>query len=461
MLTKQKRYILYSLVFSIIAFSLVALVLISRISSGSIILPGEESYAHLSQADAIRSDTSSSHLMYDILLSWVLKLLPLNIVIWLLPCLLLLATFVLFGVLLTYTPADSNTMLYSFSLLTMSPAILLMYIGFSAHSLTIFLTFLVAYLFLRKSSWYFAVIPILFFADMIIGFLMLLALLFFESLRSRKSQVISITLLAIGLFFASGFFPSLSFYSLSSFFTFKANTIFSFFGGDYGFSLTTLFLGLYGLILSKDSFTITKRQSIILLLLLLSLFYAPLRILSLFVLSYYGAVAFKHLLLRKWSVTNLKNITLLLIICILIFSTSTTLKETASQKPSMYEIEGLELISTIVSQSPSMSNAMILSHPDYSDHISYYANLPTYSSSRSQVIDILSSRQYSFVKKNLQDNDIAFIVIDRSLQRDNLFQRDEQGILFVLQNNRIFKKVYQHADYTIYYYSEWNLDDSS
>lgn len=447
-------------VFVLVAAALVAIVLSSRATDGQIIPPGEETYTHLNEVKDIQEGNVTSYLFYDLILSLLLGCMSLSTAMIVIPGTLLLITIFLFSEILRMEGAKPRHMTYALTLIVLSPSILMMYLGFSAYALTVMLVMLIAYLYTRQSFWYAAVIPFLFFADRITGLLVIVLLVILESRKKRTREAIGMIMIALGLFILSGFLPALTLHSLAPFFSIQGNEIFSFFGGAYGYPFIVLFLGILGMILPKSSFSNPRYQSLTMLLLILSLFYDPMRILSMFILVYYGAIAFDNFMKQEWTVASLKHLTLLLIICILFFSTSTTLKDAISDSPQPHEVEGTELVSRIVEKNPSLERTTVLTNPSYNDHVAYYTGLDAIRDPTTAYA-VLASQKYSYVKEVLQDNKVSFIILDTSKKEGRLWQRSEQGILFVLQNNRLFKKIYTQGEYAIYYYTEWNEEQAT
>ncbi|MFP4119319.1 MAG: hypothetical protein ACLFTH_04660 [Candidatus Woesearchaeota archaeon] len=455
----NRNHLLKTGLFILLAIAFLSIIIVSRTEGGVIIPPGEETYEHLNSAREITAETATSYLFYDIFLSWILNIMSISTAMVVIPGILLIITIILFAELLRKEKVADDHITYALALLVFSPAILLMYVGFSTYAFTITLAMATAYLYSRKSSWYLAIIPFLFLADKITGLLVIILLIILEGVRKRKKPAVAVSMTAIALLLLSGFFPALSFHSLAPFFSIQGNEIFSFFGGVYGYPFILIFLGILGMIVSKQSFAVSRRQSVAFIFLALSLFYDPLRLLSMFILAYYGGIAFKHFTTRDWTVTFLKHLTILLIICILIFSTSTTLKETINASPKPYEVEATRLLATIAEKNPQLADTKVLAHPEYTEHVTFYSGFDTLSDDR-LVFNILSSQQYSYVKEQLQENEVSFIIIDRSRKAGNLWQRPDQGLLFVLQNNRLFKKIYQYGDYVVYYYTEWGGEET-
>lgn len=456
----NRKNVLKIIFFICLAVAFLSLILFSRTSDGMMIPPGEETYEHLNSAKAVSEDGASSHLFYDVVLAWLLDIMSLSTAMIVVPGVFLIVTLILFSQLLRHEDVDGEHITYALALIILSPAFLMMYVGFSAYALTLTLVMAIAYLYVRRSSWYIAILPFLFLADRITGMLAIVLLVIFEADRKRTRQAIGISMTAIVLLLISGFLPGLSLHSLAPFFSIQVNELLSFFGGTYGYSFILLFLGILGMTIPKTTFSVSWKNSVAVLLLILSLFYDPLRILSMFVLVYYGAVMLKHFVTREWKVGFLRYLTIILLLCILVFSTSTTLNETIRDSPKPYEVEAAELIDETVGMNPELQSSHILAHPSYSDHVEFYTGLEALDDEYS-AYDILTSQQYEHVKRQLQQNRISFIVIDKSRKEDNLWQRPEQGILFVLQNNRLFKKIYQQDEYEVYSYTEWDGETNS
>ncbi|MGM5479857.1 MAG: hypothetical protein ACQESC_00170 [Nanobdellota archaeon] len=452
----NRKYILIVGMFILLGLSVIAIILLLRTHQGAIIAPGQETFSHLNSAREITSDTATSYLFYDVILGWLLSICSVSTAMIIFPTLLFIVTMILFTEILRLEKVSNELILYTVGFLILSPAIMLMYVGFTAYALTLLLSVLIMYLYVRKSSWYFAVVPFLFFVDKIVGLIAIVLLFLLENVRGdRKKQLVGLGVTTIILLLLSGFFPSLSLASFTRFFSIQPNTLFSFFGGTFGFPFILLFLGIVGMLISKQSFSITRRQSLIFVFLILSLFYTPLRLISMLILAYYSAIAFKFLLSRKWGVWFLKSLTLILIVCILVFSTSTTFKETINKNPRSYEVIASETIASFVDITPSLQESYILTHPSYDEYVEFYSSLEVFPDEQKSYT-ILSSQKFSFVEQELQDNKISFIIVDTSRKKGNLWQRSDQGILFVFQNTRLFKKVFEHGDYAVYYYTQWD-----
>lgn len=227
--------------------------------------------------------------------------------------------------------------------------------------------------------------------------------------------------------------------------TFSVNNIFGFFGGRFGYTLFSLVLGIGGLYISRNKFSVYNR-GLLLMVFLLSLFYIPLRIVVVPILVYFSLIALKKLFEDNWVMSLLKPLTLILFVCILLFSTVTFISEDINRDPSNIEIESL-LFLREATVGLNESKAGIIQYGERDYFVKYFTPL--------RVVDsynqLVSMRDYNALSLFLKKEQVALLYLDKSdLQED-------EGLLFILNHNDRFILLFENEKYLIYYFREWSI----
>ena len=171
---------------------------------------------------------------------------------------------------------------------------------------------------------------------------------------------------------------------------------------------------------------------------------------ALFFLGIFAGFGFYRILIGKWKLELLKDLTIVLILCGLLFSTLSYLKSARDIKfdPTMSEaLQGIE---------KNVENGTILSYPGYGFAIEYYTENPV-------VADYLSSQKAInlsdtlFRLRNLDEferlaeqNNIKYIVITPEMNQGLVWDREDQGLLFLLKNSESFNSVFDKNGYEVW-----------
>jgi hypothetical protein len=155
---------------------------------------------------------------------------------------------------------------------------------------------------------------------------------------------------------------------------------------------------------------------------------------------------------RKWEVGLLKNITLLILLCGLLFSSISYAKRVSVMEPDSSMVTSLQWLSVL-------PEGKVFSYPGYSDFISYYgrkgALVPTEPRPDTayllNVTDrIFYSRSLLETSELLGEQNISYILIDSNMKQGLVWSREDQGLLFLLGNNETFRQIYWHDNTEIW-----------
>lgn len=411
--------------FAIILLAAVLLLMsipIARVTNNSPAISGSSHYDTLNHA--------------PLLLDYLLQHVPHIILSISVPLILAIGSLIFFTMIIRKYVQETNQIYYALVILILTPTFINIHLGLHIYQFILFFGLLFAYLYLIKSKWFYVPLALMYLVDPLLGLAITFGLIITSFIDSKKEESIILGVFLLAMVFLSTTLFGISF-SLSQI-GLKWGTLFSFFNADYGYSLFLLVLGLGGL------FFVSKRN-IPLIIVTLSLFYEPLRILGVALLSYYAAISFHRLETREWTISFIKTLTLVLFVCILLFSSSTYIKERIQESPHENHVDALLFLNEV------QGGSKVLSSKELSSFITFMTGQEVISSP-----NYFYSQNYNFISEEFKKNDIGYILIDSNMKGDDgIWTHDEQGLLFLLKYNDNFRKVYENDEVEIYYYQEW------
>ena len=286
--------------------------------------------------------------------------------------------------------------------------------------------------------------------------LIIVLIIFYEKYKS-VSMIVPLS----GLFIFTYLFVSISRtqimsgLSLMSLLTYYISDL----GVNYGLGIFEMSLAFIGVIISWK----WKNEYAIIYYGLISLIIGSIYDTSLFlfisiILGYYAGLAFSKIIESKWESSTLKNYVLLLIICGVVFSSGSHINRLAKQGPSNSELLSLQWLKKTITP-----NESVLSHYEYGSLIKAIANANVYtdityyqlSRDRTKIKianDVFQSRDLGQVQEFLEQNKIKYIWINSNMKKGQVWDNQEQGLLFLLHNSVSFKKVFDYQETEIWIY---------
>lgn len=176
------------------------------------------------------------------------------------------------------------------------------------------------------------------------------------------------------------------------------------------------------------------------------------------VVVYLSSILLLYLIENKWEINLLKTISLLLIFCSMIFSATVFLKQVGDKNDYTPLHEGL-----IWFKENSNNDDTIFSHYKYGFRIKFFSerkvlldnDLRKIRSSRQKYDDsitLLKSRNIDNTKMIIEKYSIDFIMITNEMKQGLVWNKEDQGLMFIMNNNPEFKKVFENSFVQIYYY---------
>jgi hypothetical protein len=153
------------------------------------------------------------------------------------------------------------------------------------------------------------------------------------------------------------------------------------------------------------------------------------------ILAYFAAIGLLMMLARKWETSTFKTLTIIILLCGLLFTTL---------GPDPELVSGLRWLD-------SQPDGIVLSYHGYSDWISYYSGKTAFITARVQDTpnllnlssEIFYSRDLAKTRMLLTNHKIRYIFIDGPMRNGLVWTRENQGLLFLFRNNEAFRQLYK------------------
>jgi len=449
-------------------------------------IPGEESYSLVREATVIRGSgtiPSTEKLSFDGRSFVLFSIMPIviaaiafltstsvQVLAKFLPLIFGLIIFVILYFLIGKVITKDKLRTIVMLILPLSPPFIYLSYIFNYHALPLLLTLLALLLFFSEkkisltiSIIILALIPFFGWIHAAMAFLSLLVIAIAKKKHTRLLpfililMLITITLHYLPIIIKHGFANSQILKQPSSNFNFK-NTI-SDFGASFGISLFAIILAAVGLgELWKKKYQNAGIYIILMISIILSIIHLPALFYLNIVIIILAATGVVRILNSKWTSPIIKNTTLILLICGLIFSGLTSVTLLANTAPSQSVAEGLLKLR-------AKPDGVVLSHPSKGFWILTIAYKPTFIDLNSEYVPNLNervndlnsmfySKDLTNTTKLLQEYNIKYIFLDDPMKSGQVWTRDEEGLLFLLKDSERFKSIYADSDAEVWEYLE-------
>ncbi len=327
------------------------------------------------------------------------------------------------------------------------------------------------YLFMQKGNKFFIISLFVFSAAAFFGAFNTLIIIFMTFAYSISCEGKKRRLYSLGFLLAAIFF----FYHMDIYFKFGwpitekiagtnlAQQFITDFGGIFGFSIFALFLSILGLAIAwKYKKRLYPVYLIMIGVIIISFFYNPAVAYSNFIIAMLSGVALEALVKQKWELKLIRNLSIILLFCGLLFSAVSYSVRISSEHPNTELIEALDWI-----RQNSGDDELVFSHYNNGFWVQFQAE-------RAVIIDSISDYSIDFDKR-LEDSARIFeswdiketrnllekygadlVLVTADMQEGLVWDEPEQGLAYILRNNETFKKEYSN-DYAVvwrYIYGE-------
>jgi hypothetical protein len=429
---------------------------------------GEESYLNLRLAENFNTYDALSYggrvASYNLGLPFVLSMVP-DFLTEFLPLILGILSLLLF--LLILTDLDIRNKRLSALLLIISPPFLYLFSTINDYFVAVFLALLAFYLFNKKGKFkislamtIFVVLP---FFNLMISILAAVLILLFAIFKAKKKKNYAYVAVALMTFVSIFYYAYLAYISGSPMnfgfslmgggFNEKLMTLFSDLGGVFGLGIFSVILFIFGMI------NVWKRKYrnlfvfFSVLILIIAIFIKPetLFIFNLF-LAVFAAKGFSYLFKKEWSNKLIRNLTIFVLVCGLLFSMVSFFNETIMSEPTSGVVSGLEFLSR-------QDAGTVFSYPTRGKWINY-AGLPNVMDTNfifapdvegrwQDTQTLLYTRDMREALEIINKYDIKYIWIDSEM-KEALWTHDEEGLLFLVTYGKSFMRIFNQGGVQIW-----------
>ena len=391
------------------------------------------------------------------------KLYIIDIFARILPFIFGLATIYLFYKILELIKIKHRLKLLVAAITISSPVFIFVFSTFNYLFMVVFLNVLILYLlFKKKYKLYTPLIMLIpLFNIKVVPITLILLLAFFLTKKEFKPLILSAgsLFLAAAIYYFVVIFPKFIFPD-----TFIMNitisTLIADFGSFFGLSVFALLLSVMGFFIlwtqKKNHFFIL---TILICLLIPSLYFPFITIFLNFLLSYLAATAFIEIIERKWQHKIIKNATIILIFCGLLFSTTSFVNRIIENEPTNEQVGSLVWLSK-----HSQEQDVVFSHYKNGYIIEYFAErpvvmdemflyAPNFNDRLNDSNTIFQSRSLEQTTTLLDKYNVKYIWIDEKMKSGLVWNKKEQGLLFLFNDKEVFKNIYFDSGIEIWSYT--------
>jgi hypothetical protein len=475
---KMKEKKLYWIIIGITLLVILTPHLIRFAAYGGLI-PGEDVYYHLRFADFIRqnlkipaddllADRIYSYNPYHMILAAASFAFGLELAAKIIPLVFGLGSMTFFYLILQNLRLGEKKRFFICLILILSPVFVYTFSTSSHFALIVFLNILGFYFFIHKQRIFtfltlvtFASIPFFNFFNALVTLILLFTYTLCARQNKKKFYIVSFGVTIRTIIYHLYIFYRFGLPQRPSFITTSIiqNSV-SDLGAATGFSFFTILLAFIGLVI-----TWKKRREfyyiyVLALLLIISSFYFGdyTNIYLNFIIVIMAGYGFFFLMDRRWQIKIIKNASLLLIICGVVFSMVSYIIRFSNMQPYPEEIESL-----IWLKENSEEDDVVFSHYSNGFWIEYFAERPVlldsyfeytneleqkYADSRA----IFNSRSLKTTTALLDTNDIMYRWINKPLKQGLVWTEPDQGLLFLFSDKEKFKRIYAENGVEIWEY---------
>jgi len=234
-------------------------------------------------------------------------------------------------------------------------------------------------------------------------------------------------------------------------------------GGFFGFSIFAILLAVLGLVIVwREKGRLYYVYLIMILVAVISFFYNYVVVYSNFIVAILAGIAFAALIRRKWELKLVRNLSIILLFCSILFSAVSYTVRISNEQPSSEIMDALDWINQ-----NSNEGDVVFSHYTKGFWIQFQSgrHVVTDDSSINSpelkgVLDdseiIFESWDIKETRNLLEKYNVSFVLITKDMYEGVVWEKPEQGLAYLLRNGETFKKEYNNTYTGVwrYIYSE-------
>ena len=462
-LNDEKKNLMYLF---LISLAILVLILTIRFAHNPHLI-GSESYSNLKESDNLFQNGISniiqllgdSEYTFNFIHLFLFKI-PTNVIfLMIIPVILGLSSVFLFVLILINFKINSKLIYISTGFYIFSPIFLKSFTTLSSSSFISFFVLLGAWFFIKKRLLLSSVsISPLIFINPPIMILTIISFFIFglaKNINKKLLLINSLILLFITLvsYFAlyyGKFIPNLFFFENN-----RLLEIISDFGANGGITAFHILLSIIGFIIIWSKKREQKPYFLSLLLISTISIYVPNGIILMnFIVCYFSGYLFYLLYISSWELKSIKDITLMLIIYGVLFSSISFGVRLIESTPTIDQIEGLTFLN-------DKSPGVVLSHYSNGNYIKYFSNkeillddsiffIKDYNLHLNKTNEIFYSRNIENTISGLNEMNIKYFFIDGFMKDGLVWEKRNEGLLFLLDHSNEFNQIYKKNNIEIW-----------
>ena len=220
-------------------------------------------------------------------------------------------------------------------------------------------------------------------------------------------------------------------------------------GSRYGMSIFSIALAIFGILYSyKNKIRLTLGILMLLLFSVLAFFvHFHFTFFAGLIIVYFASIGIEKIVDREWQSIFIKEIALIVIFAGLLFSALSFVNEISKSSPDKGIVDSLKYLEEI-----GIKDSLVLSHSSRGFWIEFYSGLKPFASDLSPLSAkrisslIFESRDIDSTKELLRTYGINYVFIDKEMKSGLVWNYPDEGMLFLLQSNETFKRVYSNKN---------------
>jgi hypothetical protein len=476
-LMKEKKFYLTIILITLLLLLLPHLI---RLIAFNNIMAGEDTYYNLRFAEYIMQnlkipatdplvDRIYAYNPYHVVLAAAGYFTGVELASKIVPLILGILSMTLFYMIMKNLKLGEKKRFFICLILALSPIFIYTFSTSSQFALIIFLNILGFYFFIKKQRIFtflsilvFASIPFFNFFNALVTLILLFTYTIVRGVDRRRLYLVSAGIILKTIIYHLYIFYN---FGLPQSPPFIANSLIqnlvSDIGAKTGFSFFAILLAFIGLVT-----TWKKRKEfyyiyILAIILIVSSFYSPdlANIYLNFIVVIIAGFGFFFLIDRKWDIKLVKNASMLLIVCGIVFSMVSFMIRFSSMPPYQEEIDSL-----IWLKENSNENDRVLSYYSNGFWIEYFSQRPVLMDSYFDYINdmeqkytdsqvIFYSRSLKITKELLDSDKIRYIWINKAMKNGLVWEEEDEGLLFLFNDKETFSLAYANDQVEIWKYA--------
>jgi len=430
------------------------------------VLAGEESYYHLRMAAFITENgipekdplVERDYLLqpYHLLLSFTTSIELFSVLI---PLIAGLLSFILFYFILRNLNLGIHEVSLTLVAFILSPLSLFLFSTSNEHSLSVVLLLAGFLLFITGrflfSLLFFIATPFFGIIAPLMGILALLVYSLNNKEKMKPFLFITVSVLLITFSYYGKIFFNYGLPYFGGMQPILTNLV-SDFGGNTGFGIYSLILGLVGLSVVWGRKKQITGYLLFILMIVLSFAYPEINLYLNFIVAIFAGYGFLSVIKLKWELDMLKTLTILLVIFGLLFSTLSYITRVTTSSPDSDIVESLVWL-----QENSREGEVVFSHSSKGHWIQAISEREVILDPKTTYLKGFAEKSNDsntlFYSRNLIDTnalfdkyDIQYIWIDAEMKDGQVWVREKEGLLFLFRNEETFKKIFENEQAEIW-----------